>query len=408
MSMPSRGEMDLPCISNAEDSHLDPARARSCHRRRTCGFFKSRGSKKRVALCCFCFFAFVALLLPCLAGFLFVADLGNNGPLWTRTGQLLTPQNLSAHIYWPSCHRQDLLPQLAAFNAQYEAHLIRFSSRPAPNNQETLELSAWWLPPPGASTLVGGVPAPRIIVTHGYGGNFNDWSVQLAAYFLRSLGYGVIAPNLRNHGFSAKTRTRYCTWGWALPYDVLGAWDYAVQDPSGKLGGSLPPSKVGLLGFSMGGFLTSIAFGLEPDVPAAWIDSGPFDLRQVLLKQLQLYLGPAGQLFISPSWWFASWLAGVSDLQFNSPSKALPSGPASRRPVALVQNLWDRMVTKDQTQNTESLLRGLPTKYTVAETFYRSTKCHGETHLLCELVFSAEYVIALSNFWSQAFNISLL
>ena len=36
-----------------------------------------------------------------------------------------------------------------------------------------------------------------------------------------------------------------------------------MGDPDGLLGGSVPPSSVGLMGFSMGGFIASTAFGME-------------------------------------------------------------------------------------------------------------------------------------------------
>merc|ERR1712157_321169 len=101
------------------------------------------------------------------------------------------------------------------------------------------------------------------------------------AHFLRSMGYSVLINNLRDHGYSNPSQKHLQEWGDAYTYDLLGAWDYLASDPDGTLGGPLPSRKVGLMGQSKGGFLTLNAFGLESQVPAAWVDSPAYTPRAV-------------------------------------------------------------------------------------------------------------------------------
>lgn len=64
--------------------------------------------------------------------------------------------------------------------------------------------------------------------------------------------------------------------GDAYVYDVLGAWDFVVADPDGKLGGPRSSDLVGVMGFSKGAFVSTTAFGMEGRIPGAWADGGPF------------------------------------------------------------------------------------------------------------------------------------
>merc|ERR1712039_664900 len=99
------------------------------------------------------------------------------------------------------------------------------------------------------------------------------------------------------------------------------------------------PDQVGILGQSMGGFVASTAFGLEPRVPALWVESGVYDPRDILLNAIAKNTGPLAHLFFEFSWFLANRFAGVPDLCFKTPAKTVPQGgETARRSVAFVQN----------------------------------------------------------------------
>ena len=155
----------------------------------------------------------------------------------------------------------------------------------------------------------------------------------------------MLVSNLSDQCFSANSSTRTVEWGHAYPFDLLGAWDFAVNDPSGVLGGKRPPSQVGLLGLSMGAFLTASAFGLEPQVPAVWVDSPPFQPKIVFsfgainLRGFGVD-GPQEEGVVSVAWDKVLEVAsnrGV-DLDKDPQEKTLPQGPDAQRPIQGIGN----------------------------------------------------------------------
>ena len=94
--------------------------------------------------------------------------------------------------------------------------------------------------------------------------------------------------------------------------DLLGAWDYAVADPDGLLGGELEEDQVGIMGFSKGGYGAAIAMGLEPRISACWIDSAPLHgLRGVVHDYAKQYVGDLiGGVLAEPILWAAHWWSG--------------------------------------------------------------------------------------------------
>merc|ERR1719502_104168 len=96
------------------------------------------------------------------------------------------------------------------------------------------------------------------------------------------MGFDVLVNGFRDHGWSGKSEHDRTTWGWIYPYDLLGAWDYAVNDPDGKFGGPIDPKQVAIAGISLGAMVTSTAFALDQRVHAVWLDSGPASPRDEL------------------------------------------------------------------------------------------------------------------------------
>jgi alpha-beta hydrolase superfamily lysophospholipase len=129
--------------------------------------------------------------------------------------------------------------------------------------------------------------------------------------------------------------------------DLLGAWDYAVADPDGDLGSTSTAEKVGIMGVSMGGFIASTAFGMEPKVPGLWVDAAVFDLQ----SQVQFGIAAAAPIpglssLLGPlAMWFANSFAGV-DIDLHNPAATLPQKKDSevKRPVAVMQGLTEDLV----------------------------------------------------------------
>jgi hypothetical protein len=140
-------------------------------------------------------------------------------------------------------------------------------------------VSALWLPSPVRQS-------PRVVIAHSGLSNYLDAAVQSAAYYLRSMNISVLAPNLRHHGGYGEFSRQVLRWR-HQEQDLLGAWDYAVSDPQGSLGGPVEPGYVGLMGFDWGGLAVQLAFGLEPRISAIFLDGAVRNLRVLLRSKLQ-------------------------------------------------------------------------------------------------------------------------
>lgn len=323
-------------------------------------------------------------------------DMGQ-GPLWT-------PSNLTAKMWFPSCTSTYLIEEMAEFNRKHPWELVSFPSRHGEAGQEDVTISAWWLP-------VSDREAPRIALIHGSGANFNDWSVQLPAYLLRSMGFAVLLPSLRDHGASgASNRGDQVTWGWAYHLDVLGSWDYLVGDPAGKLGGPLPPAKVGLHGVSMGAFAAAIAAGVEPTIPGMWLDTPVYEPRNLMLFELRRVVGALlAPWFVSAAWLVANHVAGVQ-LDHATPAKVIPSsrqGPgAIVCTVGAVADLQDSAVPESETELLVHLLRSdAATSFRVLAYDKASvSRCGSANHLALAVWAPDAYRQKLCHFWTETFD----
>ncbi|HLO35912.1 MAG TPA: alpha/beta fold hydrolase, partial [Candidatus Deferrimicrobium sp.] len=104
-----------------------------------------------------------------------------------------------------------------------------------------------------------------VILVHGYNACRRDWTVLLPAGMLHQAGFGVVVPDLRNHGDSDIDDGRWA--GGAKEYrDVLGAFDWLRAH-------GVPGERIGIFGASLGAATATIATGEEPGVAALWADS---------------------------------------------------------------------------------------------------------------------------------------
>mmetsp|Transcript_78913 Transcript_78913/g.142336 ORF Transcript_78913/g.142336 Transcript_78913/m.142336 type:complete len:488 (+) Transcript_78913:41-1504(+) len=329
-------------------------------------------------------------------------------------GKPFTPVNVSdsampGSLWTPECTGQDLLDNQRELSSENPFELISFPSRKGEEGQPTINITAWWLPAPGKD----GKKAPRIVMSHGNNVNFNDNTVQLPAYMLRELGFSVLLPNLRDHGSSGNSTPHEIIWGYAYHLDLLGAWDYAVNDPEGVLGGRMPDERVGIMGYSMGGFAAAIAFGVEPRVPAAWLDSAVFDLGEELTFNLALIFGflPPSVLsyMTAVSLWFGSYFAGAN-IELYQPASSLTSAAAlnvaKRRPVAVLQSTIDSYVGPEQSAEFAALFGKHNASYDLSLTRRVKYSCGVKfpftTHCQMHTWQAQTYKDNLCEFWSRA------
>jgi len=301
-----------------------------------------------------------------------------------------------------SCFNSTFISQIESFYASNGFKMVSFNSRSGPEGQKVVQIKAWWIPPAPGFNTSGGTP-PRVVVSHGTNQNQQKFEALIAGFLLSSAGFGVLLPSLRDHGYSGESPHGKFSWGWDYPYDILGAWDYATDDPDNLMGGALPSDQVGLMGFSMGGFTAVNAFGLEHQVPAVWADAPVFSVKDILLHEMRKALGPLGDLGIEFAWAF-----GNNDVQlhFNHPAKVLPAGPNEKRKVYLVHNTDDNTVPTDQHEKLVNLLTDHPEKYTLNDSWVKAAECNGDTHRILHLKYASEYRHKLCMFWTDVFSLT--
>lgn len=331
--------------------------------------------------------------------------------------------NMTYNLWWPGCgyvteqgqvndecalpcFSPTLLQEMDTFNKAHPGKKVTYMSRSSPDIED-VQLTGWWLPAPSANEYT-----PRIMLQHGFKENSNMFRQQLMAYLLRSVGFSVLVNNVRDHGYSANSSTHVVEWGHSYHYDTLGAWDYAVSDPDGHLGGAVEPAMVGLMGFSKGAFTVMNALGNEGGVPGAWLDSGPSQPKVVFANgaarvMQDLGLGLLAPMMINGAWRTVVHEASVkgADLAIHIPATELPRGPQTARPVYVVGNEQDGTVPIEETLAVAELFRQMPEQYDLKGVWIsKDTDCHGSTHCIDHLANSGEYTQRVCEFWVGVFG----
>lgn len=284
-------------------------------------------------------------------------------------------------------------------------NLVYFPSRAGPEGQAAVNISAWWLPADTSRLPAGKVP-PRVVVLHGLASTNNHCGTQAACYLLRSMGFSCLTPTVRDYGLSgASEHPDILSWGYDYPLDLLGAWDYAVNDPDGVLGGPLPPEQVAIMGFSKGALVTAIAFALEKRVPGAWIDSAPIEgVTGMIDYNVRPYLGALSGILTGPMGWWANHWSGIP-VDYYNPMEMLarcePTGVP--RHVLVSQSSIDNVVPTMYGKEMIMLLGGLPGCYTL-ETYTPPESCAGYNHHAEMNQYPETSRVFLCKFFSATFN----
>lgn len=315
----------------------------------------------------------------------------------------LTPGTAMSYVQSWQCQylvkqSTEVLGKLEAFNNETGWKRVSLMSRPADSVVDA-KLDAWYLESPK-----GTKNSPTIVLQHGNNVNNNDHTVEVVGAMLRELDYNVLLPSLRNHGSSQQTGV--LTWAASEAYDLLGAWDYAVADPDGKLGGSKKPSEVALLGFSMGGYIAQVAFGLEPRIPGLLLDGAVFSAYTELEFNVKHALGSVGATIMMPSAWFWTEHLAGADLDRLTPAKLLKKRGDNRK-IALVHGSDDVTVPFTEEEAREAFLK--TTDYEVVETWHPHTVPEAMSddcspHCELHLTYSDKYSAFACRFYAKVFN----
>jgi alpha-beta hydrolase superfamily lysophospholipase len=197
-----------------------------------------------------------------------------------------------------------------------------------PSLSPGITLRAWWSPPADGGRVV--------IVIHGKDSCRRAPGPLLVAGMLVKHGFGVLVPDLRDHGESTREDGHWAggTDEWQ---DVLGAWTWLR-------GQGYPAERIGLHGASMGAGAASIAMGREPAVAAAFLDSPYANILEATAFYAEHHGKPA---WMVPGALFVGGILGGDDLLGESPATLFREHLAGR-PVFIVHGTADQTIDVSQ------------------------------------------------------------
>jgi dipeptidyl aminopeptidase/acylaminoacyl peptidase len=198
---------------------------------------------------------------------------------------------------------------------------VTFPSRDA----KGYTLHAWWIPAASAT-------APAVILVHGQSSCRRDPVLLLPAGMLHRNGFSVLLVDLRDNGDS-QVEDGYYVNGTEEYLDVLGAWDWLVQDRG------IPAARIGLYGESLGAVVAIIATGEEPRVAALWEGSSYASFRTMALEEMNRLGYPA---FLLDAAMFAGPLMTGDHVMSMSPDTEMAK--MAGRPLFIVHGAADKRV----------------------------------------------------------------
>ncbi len=241
-----------------------------------------------------------------------------------------------------------------------------------PSRQAGVNLAAWYVEANPA--------APAVLVTHGFNQCKCDSNVLIPAGMLYRNGFNVLLIDLRNHGESDVV-SGHASYGSREYQDVLGAWDWLMTEKR------LAAQRIGLLGVSMGGASTLIAFAQEPRAVGAWLDSPFADVTELLSDELERSNLPG---LLAPGGILMGRLVGNDDLTARSPQEGIRSG--NGRPLYLVQGAADQRVKIHQHRELAALAQQVHANTT-------TWVVDGAAHVESAVTAPAEYERRLTTFF---------
>jgi hypothetical protein len=133
--------------------------------------------------------------------------------------------------------------------------------------------------------LSRGMPAPAIILSHGYGSNRSE--LLTLAFELWKAGYNVLVYDLRGHGESP---VKWSGLGTYEKDDLLSAIKF-LRNRTNETGQPLLDGRVGLYGVDIGGYISLVASTQDPMIKAVAVDSVYPDVSHFMSHQLRKIVG---------------------------------------------------------------------------------------------------------------------
>lgn len=217
---------------------------------------------------------------------------------------------------------------------------VHFLSR-----QQGINIAAWFVPTEPT--------APVIILTHGLNGCKCSPRILTTAGMLHRNGFNVLMYDMRDHGESEVEDGRSAV-GNEEYQDLLGAWDWLVNEKR------FDPKRIGAFGESLGAGTTLIAFGQEPRLAAAFVDSPYADLPQIINEELARNNYP---LFLAPGGIFMARLVAGDNLTAYGPKDAITNDVG--RPIYIVHGTGDTRISVHHTRELAKLASQLGANVTV-------------------------------------------
>lgn len=204
-----------------------------------------------------------------------------------------------------------------------------------PSRQPGIHLKGWY--------LEASPTAPVVVVTHGIGtGKFSP-TVLIPAGMLYKHGFNVLIYDMRNHGTSDSDGGRTSV-GNKEYLDVLGAWDYLVNERK------FDPARVGVMGLSLGAGSTLNAFAAEPQIAAVLVDSPFADLQQIISEELTRTGFPS---FLAPAGILSARIFGGVNLLEHSPKNAVIKDVG--RPIYIIHGTADKRINIHHSRDLQAL-----------------------------------------------------
>ena len=204
-----------------------------------------------------------------------------------------------------------------------------------PSRQPGLALAGWFVPT--------SPDAPAIILTHGLNGCKCTGRMLTVAGMLHRNGFNVLLYDLRDHGQSDIEDGRAAL-GNEEYLDLLGAWDWLQQEKQ------FAPERIGAFGESLGAGTTLIAFGQEPRLTAAFVDSPYTDLSTIIDEELDRNHYPR---FLVPGGLMVARVVAADDLLAFSPQDAILND--NGRPLYIVHGTGDTRINVHHSRDLAAL-----------------------------------------------------
>ena len=247
-----------------------------------------------------------------------------------------------------------------------------------PSREDHYDIAAFYVP----SSTTPEAEARTVILVHGIATCKSTPSILLMAGMLHRHGYNVLMLDLREHGESQIEDGRH-SGGIEESRDVLGAFDWLTAR-------GIPDANIGLLGISLGGATTMIAFGAEARIPALWEDSGFADIRNLVAGQAALLRMPP---FVTDTTLLAGRLMTNDDLEAMTPLMAMAN--TGGRALFITHGTDDTLIPIANAKQLEAAARAIGAR---EQTWY----VEGAGHIQAHELYPAEYERRLLAFFDAA------